>query len=625
MTGFRLSPATWKWLICILTAITAVLLVVEARHGFSALVLQHEHGTVGGRLDDHLGLSPESQRTYVLRILSLDSNSPLLAQGARPGDHVRYDRPLDRWRRFQVGEPIGLTLIQTQGKRHLTIRAVGSPIPFAEAFDYAASFVMAVTALLFSLLVGIKQGSGSANRALAMTFCALSLIFFITINYSPAGPVFYISKLLCMATYPLIWYWSFSFALGYQPNAVGPLRRWLKRSFPFYRVLAFGTSAYAVWFGLGNEAPLMLPLIGAVVGFGLTLSVVTMFNGWQQSAGEMRQRHRWLLLSYAVGTVPAMIAWVPAFDAGYDGIRWTTMGMFAGQFAMYIGLAYAVLKHRVFNFDFAVSRMVVFTVVSILLLCTFGVVERISSSMLHGGGHADAPTITLIVDGLIALGVYLVFHHLHGRVERRVERFFFHEWHENEHKLRHFVRQAAHITSIDALMASSRSAIDRFTAQAGCTIYLREPDGTYLLRADCTLAQAPARIETDHAIAVALRSDVAPQRYDHLQSGLPGELAVPMSHRGILNGIVLIGVKGSGESYRPDETEVLAFAVHQIGLDLHAIRVELLENQVEELVQRVTVQGNELHAMAGRRKAVRVHLTEAAGAFPNEASIIHQK
>lgn len=625
MTGFRLSTATWKWLICILTAMSAILLVVEARHGFGALVLKHEHGTIGGTLDDHIGLSPESQGTYVLRILRLNANSPLLDHGAQPGDLVRYDRPLNRWRRFQIGEPIGLTLIQPGGERHLTIRAVATPIPFAEAFDYTASFVMAVSALLFSFLVGIKQGQGSANRALAMTFCALSLIFFITINYSPHGPLFSVSKMLCLATYPLIWYWSFSFALKYMPDVVGRLRSWLKRIFPLYGVLAFTTSGYAIWFGLGNEAPLMLPLIGAVVGLGLTLSVVTMLDGWRRSTGEVRQRHRWLLLSYAVGTIPAMIAWIPALDAGFEGIRWTTMIMFAGQFAMYIGLAYAVLKHRVFNFDFAVSRMVVFSVVSILLLCTFGVVERISSSMLHGGGHANAPTITLVVDGLIALGVYLVFHHLHGRVERWVERIFFREWHENEHKLRQFVRQAAHIMSIDALMASSRSAIDRFAAQAGCAIYLREPDGTYLLSADNTLAQAPVRIDTDHAIAVALRSDMTPQRYEQLQSGLPGELAIPMSHRGILNGIVLIGMKRSGESYRPDEMELLAFAVHQIGLDLHAIRVESLENQVEELVQRVTMQGNEMQAMAGRRKAVRVHLAEAARVLPHEAAILHQK
>jgi hypothetical protein len=593
-------------LICILTAISAVLFVVEARHGFTALVLNQAHGTLGGRLSDHIGLSPESQGTHILRILSLEPGSPLLAYGAQPDDQVRYDRPMDRFRRFQVGEPIGFTLIQPGGSRHLTLRAVASRIPFAEAFDYVCLFVMALAALLFSFLVGIKQDGGRAHRALAMTFCALSLIFFIATNHSPAGPVFYISKLLCLATYPLIWYWSLSFALSYQPYVEGRLRKWLKRIFPWFGVLALSTSAYAVWYGLGNEAPLMLPLTGAVVAGGLSMTVISTMEGWRQSSGEIRERHRWLLLAFAVGSIPAMLAWIPALDATYKGMRWITLVMFVGQFAMLIGLAYAVLKHRVFDFEFAVSRMVVFSVLSVLLLSTFGVVERISSLMLHGGGHANAPTLTLVLDGMIALGVYVVFHHLHARVERWVERIFFHEWHDNEEKLRLFVRQAAHITSFDALMAGYRTAVDRFTGQAGCAIYLRDPDGRYRLDANSTLEQAPERIGTDHSIAVALRSDMSPQRYAHLQSGVPGILAVPMSHRGMLNGFVLIGCKRFGDAYRPDEMDVLAFAAHQVGLDLHALRVELLETQVHDLELRAALQEQEMVLMAGRRAAPRL-------------------
>lgn len=616
MTGFRLSTATWKWLICILTAMSVVLLVLEARHGFRALVLTHEQGTLGATLNDHIGLFPESHGTFVLRILSVAPSSPLQAYAAKPGDQLRYNRHLDRWRRFEIGEPIGLTLIQDGVGRQLTVNAVATPVPFAEACDYVIRLILTVLTLLFSFLIGIKQGSGRALRALALTFCAQNLVFYITINYSPAGQVFYFSKVLHLITYPLLWYWCVTFALHYQPYPATPLRKSLQRLFPFYRLLAFGTAAYAGWYGLGHEATLLLPLTGVGVVLGFSMLLLSMIEGWRQSVGELRQRHRWLLLSLGLGTAPALLVWMPALDAGYQGMRWTILGLFVGQFAMYVGLAYAVLKHRVFNFDFAVSRMVIFSVVSILLLSTFGVVERISSSLLHGGGHADAPTITLLIDGLIALGVYLVFHHLHGRVERWVERIFFHEWHENEHKLRLYVRQAAHITSVDALLASYRNAVDRFTAQAGCAVYLRQPDGAYRLAANNTLEQAPEQIATDDSIAVALRSDMAPQRYDHLQSGLPGELAVPMSHRGTLNGFVLIGAKRGGEGYRPDETEVLAFAAHQIGLDLHAIRVELLENEVQKLAHHVTLQDNELLLMAGRRKTPRP-LTGIAAAVPH--------
>jgi hypothetical protein len=58
-------------------------------------------------------------------------------------------------------------------------------------------------------------------------------------------------------------------------------------------------------------------------------------------------------------------------------------------------------------------------------------------------------------------------------------------------------------------------------------------------------------------------------------------LALPMSHRGVLNGFVLLTTKPNGDSYRPDEIIVLDFAVSQIGLDLHALRVEALRTEVD--------------------------------------------
>jgi len=605
MNVFPLSKTVWTWLICLFTAMAAILLVVEARQAFTPLVMTHEHGTLGATLDDHLARHPDTYGRHTLRILQIEPDSPLLAYGAQVGDQLRYDRVQDRWRRFRIGEPIGLTLIQPKGSRHLTVSAVASPVPFFEAGDYVGRFILAVPALLFSLLIGIKQGGGPFHRALAMTFCSLNLILFISVNYSAASPVFYLSKLLQLTSYPLLWYWCAQFALKYQPYPANPLRNLLRRVLPVYRVLAFVTAAYGLAYGLGLEAPFLLPMTGVSIVTGLALSVISMADGWRQSSGEVRQRHHWLLLSFALGAIPALLSWIPELDSGYQGMRWISIAMFVGQLCMYVGLAYAVLRHRVFNFHFAISRMVVFSVISILLLSIFGLVERLSSTLLHGGGHADAPTVTLVIDSVIALLVYLVFHHVHGRVERWVERIFFHEWHENEHKLRHYVRQAAYITSFDALLASYLNAVDRFTGQAGCAVYLRQADGSYQLAAEYTLTPAPAVIDTDSTIAVALRSEMTVLHMDSLATGLPADLAIPMSHRGTLNGFTLVGGKRNGESYRPDELDVLGFAAHQIGLDLHAIRVEVLEHEVRKLAHQVEQQDLELLLMAGRRKTPR--------------------
>jgi hypothetical protein len=184
-----------------------------------------------------------------------------------------------------------------------------------------------------------------------------------------------------------------------------------------------------------------------------------------------------------------------------------------------------------------------------------------------------------------------------------VERIFFHQWHENEHRLRLYVRQAAHITSVDALLSSFRTALERFSGQAGCAIYLKQADGDYELAAVSTLPDAPSRMQTDDEIAVALRADMAPQQLT--QGTAASRLALPMNHRGALHGFVLLGAKRDGEDYRPDECEALDFATRQIGLDLHALKVEMLEREVQKLTHDSELQGTELRLMAGRRKAPR--------------------
>ncbi|MGZ3306606.1 MAG: hypothetical protein ACXU8U_12165, partial [Asticcacaulis sp.] len=93
-------------------------------------------------------------------------------------------------------------------------------------------------------------------------------------------------------------------------------------------------------------------------------------------------------------------------------------------------------------------------------------------------------------------------------------------------------------------------------------------------------------IDADNPIIVGLRAEAEPMDIS-LDDHLPAALALPMSHRGELLGLVLMGYKTSGDNYRPDEREVLGWAAHQIGLDLHALKVEELEREAREQQQRI--------------------------------------
>ena len=583
MGKFQLSTATWKWLICLLSLAAALLLFAEARHGFHAIATIRQQGSLGAQLNGNTGLYPASHGSQALQILALDPGSPLLAYGALPGDRLQFDRPLDRWRHFGVGDTVGLTLVQQHSARHLLLQAAPAAIPFAEQADYLGRLLMAGPALLISFLIGLRRAGSRAQRPLALAFCALSMVLFGAQGFSPAGPLFEAAKLLQLASYPLIWAWFAAFALQYQAGQRSGLRRALAALLPCYTLLACGVAAYALWFGLGHDAPLLLALTVAAILAGSALTLLGLASSYRASCGELRQRHRWLLLSFALGTVPAVIVWIPTFSAGIDGMRWTLMLRVAGQLLMYAGLAYTVLRHRVGHFGFALSRFAVAGVLGAILLAAFAAAEHITWTLLGAGGETPSAGAALLIHATIALCVYLAFHHLHARVEGRAQRLLFRRWHESEHRLRRFVRHAAHIASGDALAAAFQVAVDRFTGQAGCAVYMRQHDGSYYLAPGATLAGAPPLVDADNSLPAALRAAMQPQDFDGDRAGMPGQLAVPVSHRSSLNGFVVVGAKRGGDNYRPDESALLAFAAHEIGLDLHAIRVRQLEEEVIQL------------------------------------------
>jgi hypothetical protein len=601
MPKFQLSALTWKWLLSILIFLSALLLLSEFRYAFHPL-LKGEHGSLGLILNDQEALGPAGQDSNQLRITQITPNSPAIAAGAQLGDVLRFDHAIDRWRKFRIGEVLELTLTRGENVRHVRIIASAAPIAIAEYFDYLSRAVLVFPALLFSLLIGFKGANDRAYRAVSLTFIALGFTVYYNFNYSPGNLGFMLSKLAYLATYGLIWFGAAAFVLSYQKYEQTPIRVWLIRLFPWYRTLSGVVAVYSLWFGLGNETPGLWLLGFAGVFGGLLMIFISLVDGARQTKGETRQRHLWLLLSFSFGAFPSMLTWIPELDYTFRGVLLTVILSFIGQFLMYLGLTYAVLRHRIFNFDFAISRALVFSVLSLLLLGVFRLVAWMIVPLLNEGGeHDNVPQQRLMIDAVVAVGVYMVFHQMHGRVVKVVERILFRTWHENEKRLRRFIKEAAHIVSADALLAAQVSAFDHFSGRAGAAIYLRQANGDYSLVTG-TLAQAPTLIAADDGLAVTLRSEMALVQDDPTNNIPDCELAFPMSHRGLLNGFVLLGSKPNGASYRPDESSLLGFAVHQVGLDLNALKVEALETELQQLEKHSLKQNAEIQLMAGRRK-----------------------
>jgi hypothetical protein len=263
-------------------------------------------------------------------------------------------------------------------------------------------------------------------------------------------------------------------------------------------------------------------------------------------------------------------------------------------------LAYAVLKQRLVDLDFAINRTLVYGAAAFTLLVTFGLVEYIAKSMIP----VAWPTAGPFISAGIAVLLFLMFHRLHHWFEHHIERLFFSSWQRAEAALKRFVLSAGHYEQVRALCQDFTGELERFSGGAAAALYLRGDGGGFELQAGELEGAARSYAEDGRGFAL-MRNERKPIDLTRADHPLPGALALPMLDQGRLLGFALIGAKPDGAHYRPDEIENLNWAVHQVGLDLRALHARLLEERVGQLVGEVSALTTERdRAMTDRDRVI---------------------
>lgn len=563
----RFSDASWKMLIAGLSMLCSVLLIADIASYWSALNAR-QGGTLG------ISVKPGLFRgTYQITLLSIAPNSPLAGAGVHAGDTIKFDRYQDSRRRFAPGESLGMTVKQGSGERHLIVAAVPMPLTAAFYFNYWGGVFIAVISLFFALLIIFNRPESTACRALALSF-ALNGFNYIS-NAITQPELHTLGMFLWYATLPLgpclfvVFTAMFSreqSISGTQFDATWPLRVLV--------IYSAALALYGAWFGSGHAAPWIGDLTTAHQACCAVLGIAALWHGCRASVGAGRQRQIWMLAAYvmfaAIGVVGYIeITYFYNFMGAINGISVSLLMQTASNVIWFVVLIYALLVHRIFNFGFAVNRAIFYSATSVLMLVCFGIVERLFDHFLHFEGR----TANVVVDGGIALAVYLAFNRFHHLVDHWMERIFFAAWHKNESRLRLFVTRSAHIKSSQALLREFSLELKRFSGGAECRIFL-PANGHF--ESVPSAGQEVAMLDVDDPICIQLRADPAPFEWSSDSLGVRTGLVLPMSDRSTLQGVIILGQKSSGESYRPDEKLVLAYAAHQTGIHLHAMSIESL-------------------------------------------------
>jgi hypothetical protein len=250
-----------------------------------------------------------------------------------------------------------------------------------------------------------------------------------------------------------------------------------------------------------------------------------------------------------------------------------------------ISVANGVIRHRVLDVSFVVSRTLVYTILTSLLVAVFALIDFVSGQLL------ERLQITLLLEACAALAFGIWLNAIHARIERFVDRVLFRRRHLAEAHLERtgkallhaespsFVDEALVIEACDALALSS-AAVFRIDGERFARVQSRgweKADVQNLERGDHLVVNLLSELEP---IDMA---DVRWPRTD-IPSGINQPLlAIPLVVRHDMLGFVLYGGHVGGEAIDPDEKKTLARLADAAAAAYEHIESKTLIAQTNEL------------------------------------------
>ncbi|HZV77803.1 MAG TPA: hypothetical protein VFF63_08615 [Candidatus Babeliales bacterium] len=353
----------------------------------------------------------------------------------------------------------------------------------------------------------------------------------------------------------------------------------------FVRVGIFGLPSQSLFDAMLYLTSLVY--LGAAAIFVLTLI---------QSHGEDRQRLRWILVFPIV-----LVLRVVVVNFQYSLPSWFSVMLIVLAVCIPISVAYAVVRQRVFDVEFAISRALVYAAITSIIAGTFILLDWFMSRQFA------QTRFTLTAEIILALAIGSWLNMLHRNVDRFIDSTFFRQRHLAEERL---TKAAAAV-----LRAESREVVDRFLVHEplkaldlhSAAIFRGSDASGRFIR---EMAVGWERVETReltqedplvlHLLAeqtpVRLADVVWPSEESPMRLG-DSVLAMPVLLRDQLAAIVLYGPHRNGTDIDPDEARAVSLLVERAGAAYDHIEARTLREKVDALMRERDAQRREIELL----------------------------
>lgn len=286
-----------------------------------------------------------------------------------------------------------------------------------------------------------------------------------------------------------------------------------------------------------------LAIASIVVNLGLAAALVLLA---QAAPVEQRMRSMWF--------VSTLIGWFVGGCLGLSANHWLYWTSYLLQSFTLLGPIYAVLRHRMLDLNFVITRSAIYAALSMSMLGSFAGAEwlfgKLTDALIQGGFWKGIAAQLLSFALAIVIGVYLTS--VHSHLEAWVNGVLFRERIRRLNLLESFAREADLLQTRSELLSVTYEALRESIEADDVAVYV-DADGA-LVRAQGT--GADERLERDDRVVLQLherqRAFVSEVR------SLSQWLIVPLAVRREIVGAIACGPKRDHTEYLPDELRALA-------------------------------------------------------------------
>jgi hypothetical protein len=534
----------------------------------------------------------------------IDPASLTARAGIVTGDRLLYETLPLRGRRYAIlneevpgGAPIAFAIVHGGRPRWVTVRATDLlAIGQTESLTYAiAGLAMGIVGLVLVLLRPSRMTWAFALIAPALVL-PFPWLFWAQQSGGGGATLFDVLVALIYAMQPAA---IMIFASRFPSDRPTGVARLVDRLALPAGVAIAGLYLYAyLEVRYSHAAPVHLfSLYDLSVVFPGLAALLALISTYVTTRGAARSRLVPVIGSFALLILADVLEQLVGQHTTNNTVSFTLALLFSLSPALIAAtVAYGIIRHRVMDISFIISRTLVYTILTLGAVSLFALIEYVFGRVLEHQGVAT------ILNILAAVGLGISFNLLHGHLDDWIDRFLFKQRHLAEQRLGAVARALPHASTAAAIEAA---LVDEPVAALGLSsaaVFRHEKGGYRRVRAHAWTDDEAAELDADDALALRLRADLVAMDPSDLRwprSDLPGGdrqviYAVPIIVGHHLEAIALYGGHGTGEDLDPDERSTLRklAAAASAGYD-HIAAVELRTRLRDAESENATLRGVE--------------------------------